>query len=401
MGSGYGIQTALVAPRIKAKGHDIIIGTFGGLVGAPLNWDGMTVLPAGQDAYGSDVIPAHAYHAQADLLITLMDAWALNGSLMKDVPLAAWMPIDTGRRNQDGSHDSIPGIGDADIGFLESSGAIPIAMSRWGEQALKNHDYDPLYIPHAVDTSVFAPRADREELRDKAGLTGKFAIVMNAANKDAIRKCFFEQFEAFGRFQREHCPEAVLLVHTLATNAGAPDLMQMAIECGIKEYVHFSNQYRTLMGLFQPADIAALLNTADVMSNTSMGEGFGVTPLEGLACGVPAVLNKCAAATEMALGPEWLTDNQPFWNPTHNARWATPKIDSIVEAYCMAYQALSDPVQAQAIRSQAREKALRYDIGHVVEEYWQPALTEIFARLDERKAKKAAEADAEVKDELS
>ena len=373
MGSGYGTQAAMLAPRLMAMGYDTLISSFGGLIGAPLVWDGITVLPAGQDAYGSDTIPAHAFHAQADLVLTLMDVWALNGHAMQDVPLACWMPIDTKK------------LGDADVTFLEMSKAIPIAMSRHGEQALSSAGYQPLYVPHAVDTSVFSPRADRDELRESAGLTGKFVIGILAANKDAIRKCFFEQFEAFSVFRRDYCPNAVLLVHTLASNPGAPDLRRMAQECGIEDAVQFSNQYKTLMGLFRVPDMAMWLNTLDFLSNVSLGEGFGLTPLEAMSCGIPAVVNDCSAMTEVSAGVGWLVKNQHFWNPTHNARWSIPFIHDIVSNYKLAYETMSDENTAEKARHAARQRALSYDVNRVISEYWQPTLTEVLRRLEERK----------------
>jgi glycosyltransferase involved in cell wall biosynthesis len=362
--------------------------------GSPLLWEGISVMPAGQDAYGSDVIPAHHYHAQADLVITLLDVWALDANAVKGVPLASWIPVDTSR------------LADGDHAFLEISGAIPIAMSRHGERLLREAGHDPLYVPHSIDTSVFAPRADRDELRESAGLTGKFVIGILAANKDAIRKGFFPQFEAFARFRERYCSDAVLLVHSLITGPGALDLKRLAQECGIEDAVIFSNQYKLLMGLFQPSDVAAWLSMCDVLSNASMGEGFGITPLEALACGVPAVVTDCSAMTELSLGPEWLVNGEPFWNPTHASRWSLPYIDhqcpncgysdGIVERYVFAYEALSDPGKRAQIQAAAREKALQYDANLVFETYWRPALAELDERLEKRRAAAAGKAAAAV-----
>lgn len=376
MPSGYGQQTALFVPRFKAAGYEMLVSTFAGLAGAPVVWDGITVMPAGQDPYGADVIPAHHYHGQADLVLTLHDVWVIPGDMVYPVPLACWIPVDTDR------------LSGEDKKFIDAADPILIAMSRHGEKVLKTAGFDPLYVPHAVDTSVFQPRADRDELRERLGVTGKFVIAINAANKDAIRKCFFEQFEAFARFHRE-VPESVLLVHTLISNANAPDLRPMAADCGISDAVKYSDQYRTLMGLFKPADIAAWLSCADVLSNVAMAEGFGITPLEAMACGVPAVVNESSAMVELSLGPEWRAEEQPFWNPTHLSRWHMPMIDSITERYFAAYETLTDPETGAAVRKQAREKALDYDVNRVMSKYWLPALHEIEEnRLPAQLAKK-------------
>jgi glycosyltransferase involved in cell wall biosynthesis len=375
--TGYGQQLALLVPRLKSAGYDVVVSAFAGLGGAPLEWNGITVLPQGQDPYGSDVIPAHHYHAQADLVLTLLDVWALQGSLMKDVPLASWIPVDT------------ECLGDGDKNFLNDSGAIPVAMSQHGERLLSESGFNPVYVPHGIDTTIFAPRTDREELREAAGLTGKFVIGILAANKDAIRKGFFPQFEAFARFRKEHCPDAILLVHSLVTNPGGLDLKRMAEECGIVDAVQFSNQYRVLMGLFQPADIASWYNLLNVLSNTALAEGFGLAPLEALACGVPTIVTDGSAMTELSLGPEWRVAGEPFWNPTHAARWITPSIDGIVAAYCSALEkSLSG--ERGLISAQARDLAVQYDINRVMDSHWRPALAEIEVRLAEKSERKKA-----------
>jgi glycosyltransferase involved in cell wall biosynthesis len=364
---------ALLLPRVAALDHTVVVSTFSNLSGAPLTWENKyRVMPAGQDPFGADVIVAHWKTMPADLVITLMDCWPLNGPMLKDVPLACWAPIDTDK------------LGDADRRFFNDSGAIPIAMSRHGETVLRAAGYDPLYVPHAIDTGVFSPSPVKDEARERSGLAGKFVIGINAANKDAVRKSFFPQFEAFARFRKE-CPEAVLLVHTITAGPNAPDLRRMAEETGIIDAVKFSDQLRYLMGMFTAGDVAAWYNLLDVLSNPSMAEGFGLTPLEALACGVPTIVTAASAMPELSLGLAWQVDGEPFWNPTHNARWVTPSISMIVDRYRMAYEVANDPLQKASVALQAREKALEYDVDLVMAKYWRPVLNEIFSRLESRK----------------
>lgn len=371
MPSGYGQQTALWVPRIQALGHEVLISAFAGLGGAVLDYNGVKVLPAGQDAYGSDVITAHAVRNHADVVITLLDVWALQAENVKTTPIACWIPIDTDP------------LGDGDRNFLDVTRALPIAMSQFGRQMLADAGYRTLYVPHGIDTSVFTPRADRDELRERIGVAGKFVIGMNAANKDAIRKGFYVQFQAFADFHRTH-PDSVLMVHASVTSPGALDLTRLAEACEIPaDAIKFSDQYKMLMGLFPPSDIAAWLNVCDVLTNTSMSEGFGLTPLEALACGVPAIVTRASAMTELALGPEWLVNGDKFWNPTHSARWRSPYIGEITSRYAEAYEKLSHDDYRRDIRKLARERALQYDISHVTE-LWQDALAEISAWLMER-----------------
>lgn len=365
---------ALLLPRIASLGHEIIVSAFSNLSGAPLTWEGKwRVMPAGQSALGEDVLTAHCQAMPADLAITLLDCWPMDGKQLKNLPLACWMPIDTSN------------LGDGDKRFLDESEAVPIAMSRHGERALKRVGYDPLYAPHGIDTAVFKPLPDREESRDRAGLAGKFVIGINAANKDAVRKSFFPQFEAFARFRRTTCPEAVLLVHALSAGPNAPDLRRMAEETGITGAIKFSDQLRYLMGMFGTGDVAMWYNLLDGFSNTAMAEGFGITPLEALACGIPAIVTDASAMTELSLGPEWLVQGEPFWNPTHNARWTTPYIGMIEDKYRLAYEISQDSARRELVAKQAREKALPYDADLVLGQFWKPVLGELLERMADRK----------------
>jgi D-inositol-3-phosphate glycosyltransferase len=327
-----------------------------------LAYNGLQVLPSGQDGYGSDVIVAHQQQNKADLVITLLDVWALNADLVKAAPMACWVPLDTAP------------LGDADKGFFDHTEARPIAMSRFGQRMLTDAGYDALYVPHGVDTSVFAPRADRDEIRERAGLDGKFVIGLLAANKDAIRKSFYPQMRAFQHFRKDH-PDAHLLVHSMTTGAGALDLRRIAEFCEISDAVTFSDQYKLLMGLYAPSDIAAWLNCCDVLTNASMAEGFGLTPLEALACGVPAVVTDSSAMSELALSLDWCVSGEEFWNPTHSALWYYPYIREITDRYEMAYK-LTHGDQASVTRAAAREKAMMYDVNSVLS-LWQNALNEL------------------------
>lgn len=371
--TGYGGQMAVWLPRWTSLGYEVIVSCFSNLSGAPLTWENKyRIMPAGQDPFGADVLVAHCRAMKADLAITIMDCWPLNGPMLKDLPLACWCPVDTDR------------LSDGDRKFFTDSGAIPIAMSRHGERLLAKAGFNPLYVPHGIDTNVFTPPADRVELRDAAGLTGKFVIGINAANKDAVRKSFFPQFEAFSKFNKRY-PDSVLLVHSLTAGPNAPDLRRMAEECGIIHAVKFSDQLRYMMGMYAPKDVASWYGMLDVFSNTAMAEGFGLTPLEALACGVPTIVTDCSAMTELSLGQEWMVTGEPFWNPTHCARWITPDINQIATRYEHAYYVSNKPEAWNLVSKQAREKALNYDADVVLERYWKPVLTEIMRRLEERK----------------
>lgn len=373
VGTGYGQQCEYLIHVLTTLGYKVVISAFWGLQGQSTNWNGHLVLPAGQDPYGSDVIVSHARHVKADLVITLMDVWPLNAdqirSLRADhgITVAHWMPVDCDPLSQ------------MDENHLKHTGAIPIAMSRFGQAKLAEAGLNPLYVPHAIRTrDVFTP-ARRDEAREALGLKDRFVIGMNAANKDALRKGFPEQMLAFARFRQRH-PEALLMLHSAVMAPGALDLQAIARRLGIMDAVAWADQYAYLTGMLRPEAVAAGMSGADLGTHCSYGEGFGLAAIEFQAGGTPIVTTDATAMTELA-GPGWLVPGEPFWNSAHAAFWTRPSIAAIEAAYEAAWQAREDG-KMPALREQSRAFAEQYDADRVLTEHWKPALDAIMERAN-------------------
>jgi glycosyltransferase involved in cell wall biosynthesis len=363
--TGYGQQTALWAPLLASLGHEIIISTFYGLQGAPLNWEGFLVLPASQHHHGSDILNERVKREQVDLLLTLMDIWVLEPQPLASLNVAHWMPV-----------DCMP-LSTMDQMCLKVSGATPIAMSRFGEEGLRRAGFDPLYVPHGIDTNLFTRSPERVALRAEMGYTDEhFVIGMNAANKDAVRKGMFEQLQAFQLLHQKH-PDARLMIHALITESGAIDLGPIIKDLGIAKAVRFVDQYSYLTGTVKPEHMAAWYSCLDLYSGCSYAEGFGLPLVEAQSCGVPVVVTDFSSMPEVC-GTGWKVKGEPFWNPAHQARWLKPSVPGIFRAYEQAYQRGAAYKKKQA---QARESALQYDAQRVLAEHWKPVMQELEARL--------------------
>jgi FkbM family methyltransferase len=383
VGSGYGQQTATFAPRIKALGHDLAISAYYGLMGAKLNWQGITCYPAYAKSYGGDVIVPHAVDhfgggpgksfrevANSGLIVTLGDVWTFNAPLLADMNVAAWVPVD---------HEHVP---PAVIDWFQTMGAIPIAMSRFGEQALSDAGLKPLYVPHGIDTAVFRP-GDKGEARARVGLPeDAFVLAMVAANvgKDGSRKAFYEQILAFGELHRKH-PDAVLAIHTDVTSPYGVDIRHLLSDFPESSYL-LTDQYAYKVGV--PAStIADIYRAADVLTNCSWGEGFGVPIVEAQACGTPVVVTDTTAMPEL-VGAGWKVPGEPMWHDSQSAWARRPFIAEIIAAYEQAYE----HARTDEMRAQAWAFAQAYDADRVLAEHWQPA----FKQLEEALGRSAEDA---------
>lgn len=365
--TAYGQQTELIASRTQAMGHDVAISAFYGLGGTSVNWNGIPIFPAGvrPDAYGMDMIPHYYRKWNADLVLILADAWVGGShvSMLSSLNVANWLPI-----------DAYP-LSRRDLTYLLGSAAVPIAMSRFGERMLTDAGLPALYAPHAVDASVFVPcedRAAREQLRAEMGVTPDiFVIGMNAANRDLVRKGFFEQFTAFAEFHRLH-PNSRLYVHTVVDYPHGLDIVSLTESCGIKDAVIFPDQGPMAAGeISSPMLVENFYHAIDLFSACALAEGFGVPIIEAQACGVPVVTTDASAMTELCGPGSALVSGEPQWVEGHQARWTKPSIWGIVQAYEQAYSAWSDGAFENGSAS-AREFALRYDVERVATEHWAP-----------------------------
>lgn len=362
--TGYGVQAGHLAPRLRNLGHEMAVFAFYGLAGGTLSWEGIPVYPQGLDMWGADILTAHMQHFQADTLITLLDVWVTDWfgkkAQAEGFAWCPWLPID-----QEPAPKRV-------IERLDGcTYAIPYA--RFGERMLHEAGVtNTWYIPHAVDTKTFKP-GDKAAARRKQGLPeDAFVIGMVAANKGyPSRKCFPEQLEAFSIFHRRH-PDALMYLHTLPTYPDGIDIPALCDNLGISDAVRWTPSYSYIMGLSE-ARMATVYQSFDVLSECSMGEGFGIPLIEAQACGIPVVATDCTSMTELMFSGQLVRDGQRFWSPLN--AWAfIPDVGAIADSYENLYEQTQDERQRQRLCEQAVEGVSAYDWDRVVADYWQPFL---------------------------
>ena len=369
--TGYGAQTALFAPKLKDK-FDLGISAFYGLEGNLLPWNGIPVMPGIGMSHGNETVLDHARvflgGLRGGLVVSLMDVWVLDPAIWRQVNHAAWVPVD---------HEPCP---PPIASYFRNSGAVPIAMSRFGERMLG--EFGPLYVPHGVDCHTLKP-GSKAKAREATGMDkDSFVVGMVAANKgNPSRKCFAEAFQAFAAFRARHA-EARLYLHCEATGRfDGVDLPQLARVCGIDlEDVLFADQYRVVHYPFDLATMANVYNSLDVLLMPSAGEGFGIPAVEAQACGVPVIVSDFSAQPELC-GAGWTVSGTRHYTPL-KAWQFKPDVEDIVDALEQAYRMPAAGRRQTAER--AREFAVQYDADTVFEGYMLPALEQAAERFADR-----------------
>ena len=363
--TGYGNQTKLFAPRLaKLLDGGLSITAFYGLQSGVLNIGGIKVYPTFKHPYGQDVIGAHAAWDQADAIISLLDIWVVQPENIP-MPWFPWFPID---------HEPMP----ENVLRQARKATKGIVMSKFGKRMADMAGLDVWYVPHGVETNVFKP-VDRDLARETLGWDkDKFIVGMVAANKgNPSRKAFCEQIAAFAALHAEH-PDTLLYLHTDAGLSGGETvnlpkfIRRMGLEIG--KDVIFADPYMYGLG-FPDEYMRDAYNAMDVLTNVSLGEGFGIPIVEAQACGTPVIVGDWTSMSELCFAG-WKVDKseaQPVYHDYFDAFQYQANAYAIADRMDKAYQARGDT----AMREKAREGALEYDADAVTEQYWMPALAEM------------------------
>lgn len=296
--SGYGTQTALMVPALKAAGHEVAISCHAGLFGSVEMWNGIKMFPHSNYAakYGMDLIEHHAKHFKPDIIISFLDAFVLDPVVVKKLPWCAWTPV-----------DSMP-VMKRNIVPLKACRWV-ISPTDWGRTAIKAGGVKvSAIIPCAYSPELFyiIPKSLpelRKQLSEVIGVEigDKFLINVVSANSGE-RKNFPAIFEAWKSFHRA-VPNSMLFLHTDPTgyffqgeNLG--DMMK-AMDIDPKDGVYFPPQWEYVCGAIGPDFLNLLYNCSDVHLNACLGEGFGLPIVEAQAAGCPVIVPNFGAAAEI------------------------------------------------------------------------------------------------------
>lgn len=146
-------------------------------------------------------------------------------------------------------------------------------------------------VPCGVDFSVFHPDYPKNEVKSviaKYSLPSKYLLYLGTLEP---RKNLLRLIRAYGKM-REKQPVAPALV--LAGRKGwiYKEIFKMVTSLGLEKHVIFT-------GYIPDEDVPLLLNGAFAFVFPSLYEGFGMPPLEAMACGTPVLTADAASLPEV------------------------------------------------------------------------------------------------------
>jgi len=239
-------------------------------------------------------------------------------------------------------------------------------------------------IPHGVDTSIFKPM-DKLAIKKKNSIENKFVFGTVNANSDREmgggRKAWGVAMKAMRVFL-DNNPDVkkddlMWLVHSDPYDPRGFPLIVMARKFGLDGIVKFSSPELHKVGI-NDYQLAELYNTFDVFLGASKREGFSLTTLESIACGVPVISHKFSALEELAEDHGWLVKSVA----TDYNMELTPILSdtTIPDVYDLA-----DKIKDAFFNDDKRQKfskncvsfARKYDWNLVFFEKWLPAIESI------------------------
>lgn len=377
--SGYGVQGRSLLPRLAeldTVGGRENIAQFAwyGLQGGMHQWEGFKIYPAGVDPYGNDIVQAHTNNFKANVVISLIDAWVMQGVGQKVKPALwlPWLPID---------HDPVPqkvidAIADA---------YLPLTYAKWGHEMLNKLGIKNYYIPHGIEPSVYKilPTEHVEQFKQTYLKHNGHLTIMVAANKGyPDRKNFQGQLQAWANFAKNK-PDARLYLHTEPTPMyQGLNLPRFIAELGIADKVMFPDRYEYFIGL-PPEYLAFIYNSANVLMAAAMSEGFGIPIIEAQACGTPVITTNFSAMPELVRYGNIVDVASKIWTPLE-AFQALPDQQQIQDSLEDNYIDWLDNGKQKNLEEgiKASEKIhAEYNWDVLVSQYWKPLFENLHTKI--------------------
>lgn len=165
--------------------------------------------------------------------------------------------------------------------FTSVNNMTIVSVSNWlanlvEESFLKR--YSICVIPNAVDINIFTPRTNILDTRLKYGIGSKNILL-------GVASCWDER----KRLEDYVKLADVLPENTLIVLVGLNKKQIKSLPLGIIGIERTENVY----------ELSLLYSMADIVLNLSVEETFGLTTVEGMACGTPGIVYNCTASPEL------------------------------------------------------------------------------------------------------
>lgn len=264
--------------------------------------DGLWPAAQGQDVYGMNKFIEFVRRGEYDAVFVLQDPFIMGAVLphilkireemKKHFKIIFYFPIDVTPK-KDWVDDVI-----AKVDF-------PVVYTQYGENEIfkVSGALEHLkVIHHGTDTKTFFPIIGQAKQAIRALLFPAHVndfIVLNV-NRNQLRKDLNRTFAAFALFHKKN-PKSFLFVHAAKEDVGG-NMEEMAGFYGLRLGIDWScpdpKMFNTIQGV--PVEIVnQLYNAVDLVVSTTLGEGWGLSLTEAMACKTPVLFPRNTSIEEI------------------------------------------------------------------------------------------------------
>jgi len=319
------------------------------------------------------------------------------------IPFVAYMPIDA--KNQH------PGTCNA-LNKLD----MALFYTQFGEMEVRLAGYkgSSHVIPHGVDTDIYRP-LDRKEARKQlfGDAIPENAFIVGNVNRNQPRKrldltiqYFAEWLRRVAGDPRQRIDDAYLYLHCSQRDTMGWDLPELAYYYGVSRKLIIPDiEAVTPRDGLPEEEMPYVYSAFDIEVTTTAGEGFGLSQIEGMACGIPQIVPQFAALGEWAAPGAYLipVTDERIAHSTINTIGAIPDKDEFIRAMDMLYKdkRLRAEYSGRAIELAQHPKFQWANIADQFDKYLKEAIALARARWEKRRSeKKEKKQDAEVQEKV-
>lgn len=360
--TGFGTVTREILGRLAGRPGYEVASLGWGYDGWPYDRDELPydIYPSAGQPFGRDSAPRALAEFEPDVLVSFGDLWMIDWTRELDsrgrFEKLIYFPVDG---------EPFPRawkkvVQDADIAV-----AYSLYGQRLTREACPETDIHMIY--HGVDVETFRPLPDKEMVKERNGLGGKFVVGCVARNQP--RKHLPLLIEAFARFCADK-GDAMLYLHTDPNDIGW-DVLELLRHHGVSDRTSISRFASVDRGV-SSEDLNIIYNLFDVMALPTAAEGFGLPILEAMAAGVPVVATGFSACVELVEGRGELIEVKDHLTiGRYNLKQALPDVEDLVHKLDLLY---SEPKRRARHRTAALKFAHRLRWERILEE-WDALLT--------------------------
>lgn len=252
----------------------------------------------GKDIWGLDQVEFICRRFKPDVVMVLNDPWNIPPYLElipDNLPVVAYCPVDAPNQRTASKLNKTTRV---------------VAYTQFGRRELLLGGFTGRcdVVPHGIDTSVYYPM-DKVQARTELFGEGKYqdSFIVGCVNRNQPRKRLDLVIQAWTQWWIEsgQPPQAKLYLHSSNYDIGW-DFIQLTKYYGMQSQLMLTAPDMLPTMSLTEAKMRLIYNSFDVQLNASMGEGWGLTTHEGMACRV------AQAATDWAAIPEWGKDAIEF-----------------------------------------------------------------------------------------